>query len=43
VWIAHVIGCSLNPVLVRGQVDGGVFMGIGEALMEEQVFLRLPA
>jgi 4-hydroxybenzoyl-CoA reductase alpha subunit len=43
VWIAHDIGCSLNPVLVRGQVEGGVYMGIGEALMEEQVFRRLPA
>jgi len=43
VWIAHDIGCALNPVLVRGQVEGGVYMGIGEALMEEQVFRRLPA
>ena len=42
VWIAHDIGCALNPVLVRGQVEGGVYMGIGEALMEEQVFRRLP-
>jgi len=43
VWIAHDIGRALNPVLVRGQVEGGVYMGIGEALMEEQVFRRLPA
>jgi 4-hydroxybenzoyl-CoA reductase alpha subunit len=43
VWIAHDIGRSLNPVLVRGQVEGGVYMGLGEALMEEQVFRRLPA
>ena len=42
VWIGHDIGRSLNPVLVRGQVDGGVYMGLGEALMEEQVFRRLP-
>ena len=42
VWIAHDIGKSLNPVLVRGQVEGGVYMGLGEALMEEQVFRRLP-
>ena len=42
VWIAHDIGCALNPVLVRGQVEGGVYMGLGEALMEEQVFRRLP-
>jgi 4-hydroxybenzoyl-CoA reductase subunit alpha len=43
VWIAHDVGRALNPTLVRGQVEGGVYMGIGEALMEEQVFRRLPA
>jgi len=43
VWIAHDIGRALNPTLVRGQVEGGVYMGLGEALMEEQVFRRLPA
>ncbi|MFN0149080.1 MAG: xanthine dehydrogenase family protein molybdopterin-binding subunit [bacterium] len=43
VWIAHDIGRSLNPTLVRGQVEGSVYMGLGEALMEEQVFRRLPA
>jgi 4-hydroxybenzoyl-CoA reductase subunit alpha len=42
VWIAHDIGRALNPVLVRGQVEGSVYMGLGEALMEEQVFRRLP-
>lgn len=42
VWIAHDIGRALNPVLARGQVIGGVYMGLGEALMEEQSFRRLP-
>ena len=42
VWIAHDIGRALNPTLVRGQVEGGVYMGLGEALMEEQEFRRLP-
>ncbi|MBI2896331.1 MAG: molybdopterin-dependent oxidoreductase, partial [Deltaproteobacteria bacterium] len=42
VWIAHDIGRSINPTLVRGQVEGGVYMGLGEALMEEQAFRRLP-
>ena len=42
VWIAHDIGRSLNPTLVRGQVEGSVYMAIGEALMEEQTFRRLP-
>jgi hypothetical protein len=43
VWIAHDIGRALNPPLVRGQVEGSVYMALGEALMEEQVFRRLPA
>ncbi|MBI3402595.1 MAG: molybdopterin-dependent oxidoreductase [Acidobacteria bacterium] len=42
VWIAHDIGRSINPVLVRGQVEGSVYMALGEALMEEQIFRRLP-
>ena len=42
IWIAHDIGRAVNPVLARGQVIGGVYMGLGEALMEEQVFRRLP-
>jgi 4-hydroxybenzoyl-CoA reductase subunit alpha len=43
VWIAHDIGRALNPVLARGQIEGGVYMALGEALMEEQIFRRLPA
>jgi CO/xanthine dehydrogenase Mo-binding subunit len=42
VWIAHDIGRALNPVLARGQAEGSVYMGLGEALMEEQTFRRLP-
>jgi 4-hydroxybenzoyl-CoA reductase subunit alpha len=42
VWIAHDIGRALNPTLVRGQVEGSVYMGLGEALMEEQAYRRLP-
>lgn len=42
VWIAHDIGRSINPVLVLGQVEGSVYMGLGEAMMEEQAFRRLP-
>jgi len=38
VWIAHDIGRSINPMLVIGQVEGSVYMGLGEALMEEQEF-----
>ena len=42
VWIAHDIGRSINPALVMGQVEGSVYMGLGEAMMEESAFRRLP-
>ncbi len=42
VWVAHDIGTALNPVLVLGQIEGSVYMGLGEAMMEEQEFRRLP-
>jgi len=42
VWIGHDIGRALNPTLARGQVEGSVYMGLGEALMEESAFRRLP-
>ncbi len=29
VWIAHDIGRSINPMLVLGQVEGSVYMGLG--------------
>ena len=38
VWMAHDIGRAINPVLVEGQVEGGIYMALGEALMEEQEF-----
>jgi 4-hydroxybenzoyl-CoA reductase alpha subunit len=40
VWIGHDVGRALNPLLVEGQVEGSIYMGIGEALMEEQVFRK---
>jgi 4-hydroxybenzoyl-CoA reductase alpha subunit len=40
VWIAHDVGKSINPLLVIGQVEGSVYMGLGEALMEEQAFRK---
>jgi CO/xanthine dehydrogenase Mo-binding subunit len=40
VWIGHDIGKVINPYLVQGQVEGSVYMAIGEALMEEQVFRK---
>ncbi len=38
IWIAHDIGKSINPMLVMGQVEGSVYMGLGEALMEEMAY-----
>jgi CO/xanthine dehydrogenase Mo-binding subunit len=38
VWLAHDIGRALNPVLVEGQVEGSIYMALGEVLMEEQEF-----
>jgi len=40
VWIAHDVGKALNPMLVLGQIEGSVYMGLGEVLMEEQVFRK---
>jgi CO/xanthine dehydrogenase Mo-binding subunit len=40
VWIAHDVGRAINPLLVKGQVEGSVYMGLGEALMEEQTFRK---
>ncbi len=38
IWIAHDIGQCINPAAVMGQVEGGVYMGLGEALMEEMAY-----
>jgi 4-hydroxybenzoyl-CoA reductase alpha subunit len=38
IWIAHDIGKSINPMLVMGQVEGSVYMGLGEILMEEMTY-----
>jgi 4-hydroxybenzoyl-CoA reductase alpha subunit len=38
IYIGHDIGQSINPALVMGQVEGSVYMGLGEALMEEMTY-----
>jgi 4-hydroxybenzoyl-CoA reductase subunit alpha len=40
VWLAHDVGKAINPLLVIGQIEGSVYMALGEALMEEQVFRK---
>ena len=37
-WIAHDCGTLLNPLLVDGQLAGGVAQGIGGALLERLVY-----
>jgi CO/xanthine dehydrogenase Mo-binding subunit len=34
---AHDVGTVINPITHQGQIDGGVIMGLGQALMEELV------
>lgn len=34
-WVAHDCGRALNPLAVQGQVQGAVWMGLGQALSEE--------
>jgi len=39
-YLAHDTGKAINPLLVIGQVEGSAYMGLGEALMEAQVFRK---
>ncbi|MGI9075924.1 MAG: xanthine dehydrogenase family protein molybdopterin-binding subunit [Gemmatimonadaceae bacterium] len=38
IWVAHDVGQSINSNLVIGQVEGSVYMGLGEILMEEMTY-----
>jgi 4-hydroxybenzoyl-CoA reductase alpha subunit len=38
IWIAHDVGRCINAAAVMGQVEGSVYMGLGEALMEEMTY-----
>ncbi|MGH7752713.1 MAG: xanthine dehydrogenase family protein molybdopterin-binding subunit, partial [Gemmatimonadales bacterium] len=38
VWIAHDVGRCINAAAVIGQVEGSIYMGLGEALMEEMAY-----
>ena len=38
IWIAHDIGRCINPTTVMGQVEGSIYMGLGEALMEDMAY-----
>ena len=36
--IAHDVGRAINPLIVRGQIEGGAAQGIGGAMLEEFVY-----
>jgi 4-hydroxybenzoyl-CoA reductase subunit alpha len=38
VWAAHDCGRALNPVTVAGQIEGSVYMGLSEALLEDMAY-----
>jgi 4-hydroxybenzoyl-CoA reductase subunit alpha len=38
IWMAHDVGQCINAAAVIGQVEGSVYMGLGEALMEEMAY-----
>jgi len=38
IWVAHDIGRAINPALAMGQIEGSVYMGLGEAMMEEMAY-----
>jgi len=38
IWIAHDVGRCINAAAVIGQIEGSVYMGLGEALMEEMAY-----
>jgi len=39
-YVVDDLGRVLNPMIVRGQIQGGVVQGIGQALMEHQIYDR---
>jgi len=38
IWIAHDVGRCINAAAVIGQVEGSIYMGLGETLMEEMAY-----
>ncbi len=41
IWMAHDVGQCINAAAVMGQVEGSIYMGLGEALMEEMAYRRV--
>ena len=36
-WVFDDVGTIINPLLVKGQIHGGIAQGVGQALMEDMV------
>jgi 4-hydroxybenzoyl-CoA reductase subunit alpha len=47
IWVAHDCGRAINRTIVEGQIEGCVYMGVGEAMSEEMTYreglLRAPS
>jgi carbon-monoxide dehydrogenase large subunit len=39
-YVVDDLGCVFNPLIVRGQIHGGVVQGLGQALMEHAIYDR---
>ncbi len=40
IWVAHDCGYALNPLAVEGQIQGAVWMGLGQAVSEENRYFK---
>lgn len=38
IWVAHDCGRAINPMLVKGQMEGSTYMGAAEVFMEEMKY-----
>ncbi len=38
IWAAHDCGRAINPVHVEGQIEGSVYMGMSEAILEDMAY-----
>lgn len=39
IWVGHDCGFAINPLSVEGQVQGGVWMGLAQAISEETSYI----
>lgn len=38
IWVAHDCGRAINPMLVKGQIEGSTYMGAAEVFLEEMKY-----